>query len=106
MTELDKEPLCKVGDILYGISNNCVITYVIKEVSLYSTHCAYTLQTITGTKRHCFNRTFGKSVFCTYEEAEKEIDRRKRIAKKRELMKDYEQKLNNELGIIDHFIVK
>ena len=47
-----------------------------------------------------------KSCFKTKEEAEKEIQRRQNIVKKRQLLKEYERNLNKELGLEDHYIVK
>ena len=46
------------------------------------------------------------NLFKTKEEAEKEIQRRQNIVKKRQLLKEYERNLNKELGLEDHYIVK
>ena len=53
-----------------------------------------------------FNTAFGKTLFKTFEEAQIETHKRTAIKKKRELLKKYERKLNEELKLENHFIIK
>ena len=108
----EKTQLCKKGDKLYRV------TKINKSDDLYVEPIVITLAEFTGStssghwyyrdnkSRFYFNRNIGKSCFKTQEEAEREIQKRKDIIKKRELLKEYERKLNKELNIEDHYIIK
>ena len=89
---MEKSALCNVGDLLYGIYKDSVITCQVDSISDYPTHSVYHCHTTTNAKRTYFDYSFNKSIFYTPEEAKKEISKRKLISKKRELMKDYEVK--------------
>ena len=103
---METSVLCNVGDLLYGIYKDVVITCQVDEIVTYPTHSVYRCHTTTNSKRTYFNHSFNKSIFYTQEDAKKEINKRKLVSKKRELMKEYEAKLNQELDIKDHFIIK
>ena len=110
-SEDDKTQLCNVGDMLYRVSK------LSKENTLY-------VEPITITKaefvegvfghwyyrdnksRSYFNRNIRDNCYKTKEDAEKEIVRRNNIVLKRKMLKSYERKLNEELNIGDHYIIK
>ena len=94
-----EEAMCKEGDSFYKISTK---TYkepqqiIIKEVKYHKLgHYSYT---DNFNKSH-FNRHFGKTLFKTKEEAMKKLEELNKIVQKRNLLKEYELKLNKELGI-------
>lgn len=105
--------LCNVGDKLYRISSK----YGHRD-ELYIELITITLAKFTGDPvfghwyyhdnkhRSYFNRNIRKSCYKTKEEAEKELLKREAIMRKREALKEYERKLNKELNINDHYIVK
>lgn len=107
----DKTRLLKKGDHAYRV------TKIFKSDESYIERIEITLAEFTGGTfghwyyrdnkgRSYFNRNIGKSCFRTKEEAEQEMRKRKNIVKKRKLLKEYERKLNEELGIEDHCIIK
>lgn len=110
----DTTQLCTVGDIFYRVSKMAKenILYVepititkaefVEGFSDYNGHWYYR----DNKSRSYFNRNIRESCFKTLEEAEKEIQKRKNVIKKRELLRKYEQKLNEELNLKDHYIVK
>ena len=111
MENNDKIQLCQTGDQLYRV------TKVFKSDDFYVEPIKITLAEFVGNAfghwyyrdhkgRSYFNRNIRSSCFKTQEEAEKEIQRRKNIIKKRELLKNYEQILNKELDIGEHCIIK
>lgn len=93
--------LHQVGEFLYKVSRDKITKIMITEVRKYP-HIVYR----DNNNVSYFNRSIVKSCFKTYEEAEQEIDRQRRIKKKREMLKEYERKLNEELNITNHLIVK
>lgn len=93
--------LYKVGDFLYKVSRDKITKIMITDIRKYP-HIVYRDNNNTS----YFNRSIVKSCFKTYEEAEQELERQRNIKKKREMMKEYERKLNEELNISNHFIVK
>ena len=97
----DAIQLCEVGDIVYRIHNGKLSYSMIIDIKKYP-HCVYK----TDTGGSYFNTAFGKTLFKTREEARKELVKRKHIKEKREKLKEYERKLNEELNIGDHYIVK
>lgn len=94
--------LCKEGDKIYRIFKDDVVEVTVIKIT-HHPHCAYK---IDFDREAHFNRDFGKSLFKTREEAEQELQKRDKIAKKRKLLKDYERKLNEELNLGDHYIFK
>lgn len=109
----DTTQLCSVGDELYRISSK----YGHRD-ELYIEHIIITLAKFTGDpifghwyyrdnkNRTYFNRNIKKSCYKTKDEAEEELLKRKNIMKKHDLLKEYEKKLNKELNIDDHYIIK
>ena len=107
MKEIDTRKLFEINDVLYKINRQkiegptkVIITNVQQmDLGHYVYHHS-------GSKDAFFNRNIGHSLFKTKEEAEKELDKIRKCALKRKLMKEYELKLNKELGIENHFIIK
>ena len=110
----DTTQLCTVGDIFYRVSKMVKenILYVepititkaefVEGFSDYKGHWYYR----DNKSRSYFNRNIRESCFKTLEDAEKEIVRRNNILLKRKMLKSYERKLNEELNIGDHYIIK
>lgn len=103
----DTRKLLEINDVLYKINRQkaegptrVVVTYV-KQME--AGHYVYGH---SGSENHFFNRVLGFTLFKTKEEAEKELDKIRKCALKRKLMKEYEAKLNKEMGIENHFIIK
>ena len=101
MIQDEYKKLCEIGDKMYRITKRGVVNIVIKDIMQYP-HCVYK----DDLGNTYFNRNFNKTFFKTKEEAENELQLRKNIAKKRELLKEYEIQLNDKLGIKDHFVLK
>lgn len=93
---------CNVGDTVYRLSKNGIMETKVIAIDHYP-HAVYRLE---GWSESYFDRAFGKTLFLTMEDANNAIRIKTNIAKKRELLKEYERKLNAELNIGDHFIVK
>lgn len=91
----------KVGDVLYRVGKYGIDKITIIKIDHYP-HSVYR----DDHGHSYFDRTIHKSCFKTLEEAEKEVQKRKNIVKKRNKLKEYEIKLNQELGIENHFIIK
>ena len=112
MKETDNVQLCEVGDKFYRV---CKI-YKKQEWYLDKITIVEVKQSNAGRFSHWyyhddkgrsyFNRNIRSSCYKTQEEGEKEIQRRKNLIKKRELLKEYERKLNEELNIGNHYIIK
>lgn len=103
MTKKDKLKQCEEGDTYYIIKCNSIIeTKIVKITHEVLGHYVY--EDALG--RHYFGHHFDKSLFKTYEEAKNELYKREKIKNKRQLLKEYERKLNNELNLKDHYIVK
>ena len=109
--EKDRIQMCKVGDQLYRVSKiNKTNEFYIEPVVIIFTefvegafgHWYYR----DNKNRSYFNRNINKSCYKTKEEAETEILRRQNLIKKRELLKEYERKLNEELNLGNHYIIK
>lgn len=98
----DTEELCKEGDTLYRLSKNGIAEVTVLKIEHYP-HSVYKL---SGGRDSCFNRAFGKTIFKTYEEANRARHIKSDIIKKREMLKEYETKLNEQLGLGDHRIIK
>ncbi len=101
MKQLDTEELFNVGDVLFRVGRDGIDEVTIMEINHYP-HCVYK----DDHGHSYFNHSIRKSCFKTREEAEREILKRRNIATKRKMLKEYEIKLNYELGIENHFIIK
>lgn len=93
--------LCEVGDILYKVGKKGIKVITITDIRHYP-HTVYE----DDAGYSYFNRSIIKSCFNTKEEAEKEVQRLYNIQEKRKRLKEYEEKLNQELGIVNHYIIK
>lgn len=102
MKEDNCEQLCNVGDKLYRLRKNGITEVIVEKIDHYP-HCVYR---VSGDGESFFNRAFGRTLFKTFEEANLMIQKRNNIGRKRELLKEYERKLNEELNIKDHYIIK
>lgn len=89
------------GDVLYRVGKYGIEKITIIDVESYP-HYVYR----DNKGRSYFNHSIVKSCFKTRKEAEAETQKRQNITKKRQMLKEYERKLNKELNIIDHYIVK
>lgn len=98
----DYAKLCDVGDTFYRVCNDRIRLITIAKVEKM-TLGHYVYEDNDG--HSYFNRALTKSCFKTEEEAKNEIQRRKKIKEKRNLLKEYERKLNKELGLKDHFVI-
>lgn len=99
--EENEMELCNEGDVMYKVCKTGVDKIIITKIE-HHPHCVYR----DNRGNHYFNRNINTSCFKTLEEAEKEFTKRELITKKRKMLKEYEEKLNNELGIENHFIIK
>lgn len=102
------EKLLNEGDILYTTSRGEVLEVSIIKVEKDSTfgHYIYYHNKKFIKSNYIYNRNIGVTYFKTEEEAERKLHRLDRIAEKRKILKEYEQKLNNELDITDHYFIK
>ena len=98
----EQTDLCKVGDVVYRLTRTGIESITITRIAHYP-HAVY-----YGENKHqsYFNRSFGKSIFKTKEDAEEEQWRRERIQEKKQRLKEYEELLNEKLRLEGHFIVK
>lgn len=98
----DYEELCKVNDVLFKIKKDGTICPIkIIKIEHYP-HPVYR----DNFRNSYFNKNIFKNCFKTKEEAKKEIQRRQNIVKKRQLLKEYERRLNKELGLEDHYYIR
>jgi hypothetical protein len=102
MLENDKDQLLHRGDELFRITKDGIDKVTITSINVFPTHCSYS----DDHGHSFFNRNIYKNYFFKKEDAEKELENRAKISKKRRMLKDYEIKLNKELGITNHFILK
>lgn len=102
MKEMDTVKLYDIGDKLYRVGKYGIDLITIIDIQQYP-HYVY-----RDDKGHSyFNHNIVKSCFRTMKEAEEEIRNRTLIAKKKQMLKEYERKLNKELNISkEHYIVK
>ena len=94
---------CEKNDVYYRIKKEEIIPITIVEITHHS-FGHYTYNDNLGD--YHTGRDFGRSLFKTTEECKEELRRRHNIKEKRKLMKEYERKLNEELNLGDHYIVK
>lgn len=111
MKETDNTQVCKVGDKFYRVtkvykSNEWYVETITiveaKQANGRLSHWYYH----DDKGRSYFNRNIRSICYKTKEEAETEILRRQNLIKKRELLKEYERKLNEELNLGNHYIIK
>ena len=104
---MDTRKLLEVNDVLYKINRKKgtgPIKVIITEVKHFGLgHYAYRYDSGNDS---FFNRSIGKTFFMTKEEAEAEVLKIQKINKKRTMLKEYESKLNKELDLEDHIIIK
>lgn len=98
----DTEELCKVGDKVYRLSKHGISETTVIGIE----HYPHTVYKLDGHNDSYFNRAFGRTLFKTYEDANDAIRIKTNIAKKREMLKDYETTLNEKLGLGNHRIIK
>lgn len=94
--------MCKVGDKVWRLSKNGIMETTCIEVAHYP-HAVYKFANCYDS---CFDRAFGRTVFLSLEDANKAIQVKEKIAKKREMLKQYEAELNEKLGLENHKIIK
>ena len=96
------EDICKVGDTVYRLSKNGIMETKVIGIEHYP-HAVYKLE---GWPDSYFNRAFGKTLFLTMEDAMNAVQAKDNIAKKREMLREYEAELNKKFGLENHRIVK
>lgn len=97
----DNEQLCEVGDVLYKVYKDRVKKIIIMKVKQLP-HFVY----IDDYGTSYFNRAIRKSCYKTFEEASLAADKNVNIAKKRELLKEYEREINKTFNLENHYIIK
>ena len=96
-----------VGDILYRVSKGRKDSeYKIEEITIIKVEAYphYVYRDNTG--HSYFNHSIIKSCFKTKEEAEQEVQRRKNITKKHQMLREYERELNKKLNLEGHYTIK
>ena len=94
---------CEEGDIYYKIKKEKILQITISKITHHELG-HYTYKDSLGDVH--LGSAFGKSLFKTTNECKEELHRRESIKEKRKRLKEYERKLNEELNIGDHYIVK
>lgn len=94
--------MCNVGDTVYRLSKNGIMETTVIAIDHYP-HAVYKL---AGWADSYFDRAFGRTIFLTMEDANKAVQTKENIAKKREMLKEYETELNEKLGLENHRIIK
>lgn len=103
MFYIEGTKVCEVGDVFYRVIKGEITQVTITRAEkMQLGHYVYR----DSSGRTIFNRNFGEYIFKTKEEAEKYLKRKEAIAKKKEMLKEYEDKLNQELGIGKHYFIK
>ena len=99
-------PKCGKKAILYKVNQT---SYTIKKVICKDIiicarmgHLLYVL----SDGSHCFTRAFGKYVFKTKKEAMDKLNSLTKLKQKRMLLKEYEEKINKQLGLKNHYYFK
>lgn len=101
--EEDNVKLCDVGDKLYRVGRYEIKEIIITRVERQSLgHYVYK----DDHGNVYFSHTLRRSCFKTKEDAEKVFQTKMLISKKREMLREYEQKLNQDLGITGHWYIK
>lgn len=97
--------MCEVGDILYKITKGEIVEITVTDMrqNMFDTY----IYDYNGSKsNYFFNKNIGSNYFKTREEAEQKLQEKDNIAKKRKLLREYERKLNEELNLGNHYIIK
>lgn len=102
-TPEDLIKVCDVGDKYYIIRKNKIECMTIVKINKNSTFGHYTYY--DENKNWYIASNLHRSWFETEEEAKEELQKRKKVKEKRKLLKEYEKKLNEELGLKDHFVI-
>ena len=103
MFYIEEEKVCEVGDVFYRVIKGEITRVTITRAEkMQLGHYVYK----DSGGRTIFNRNFGEYIFKTKEDAEKHLKRKEMIAKKKEMLKEYEDKLNQQLGITRHYFIK
>ena len=87
-----------VGDKLYRITDIGIVEEVVKEID------GCVIKFYSGTQKY-ISCSRSKLYFNSKELAEKELDLMNKTKQKKKLLREYEEKLNKELGLTE-FIVK
>ena len=96
----EEEQLFNIGDELYAVTKDGMKKIVITDVEqAYLGHYIY-----RAGKRTYFNKNFEKTLFKTEEECKHAIWRIETIKEKRQMLKEYEEVLNEKLNLSDHHI--
>lgn len=101
----DKVKICDVGDVLYKVRKGALDIRKITITKVWQMSMGHYVYKDNYSTSY-FSHTLRKSCFKTRGDAERELHRQELVTKKRKLLKEYERKLNGELGLIDHFIIK
>lgn len=96
------EAMFKIGDTVHRIHKDEIVTCKIKNAVDYGTHWVYS----TTNGDVFLTKNINKTYFGDYADAEREVNRRTLIAKKRVLLKAQEAELNTKLGLTDHCFIK
>ena len=105
-----EEPILKVGQVIWRVNNKPEVypSVVTKSEWVVPKHCSiggyWYYEDDSGNR--CYEKTLGKFWFYSREEAEQEVERYRKITTKRLMLLEYEEKLNEMLGLEDHFIVR
>lgn len=99
-------PKCSKKAVLYKVNHT---SYTIKKVICKDIiicarmgHLLYELSDGSS----CFTRAFGKYVFKTKEEAMNKLNNLSKLKQKRMLLRKCEEKINEQLGITNHYYFK
>lgn len=94
---------CEEGDKFYKISKDGVKLIQIVEITHHSLgHYSYK----DNFRQTYFSRSFDSTLFKTEDECKRALRQKNLIKEKRKKLKEYEEKLNQEFGIVNHYIVK
>lgn len=99
---MDEDQVLNVGDVMYKVYNitNVANTKIskIKCINAQKQYLGHFIYYFDDNST-AFSRNIGKSIFYTEEEAEQYVRNRHLSSLKRRRLKEYEQKLNEQLGI-------
>lgn len=102
-----EKKLCEVGDIMWKCDTGFQvyktrITSVKYINSFRGGHFVYRDEF----GRSYFDKNFNKNIFFTEDDAQKEANKRSGIVMKKKMLREYEEQLNKQFGIVDHRWVK
>lgn len=97
-----------VGDTLYKINKKDLDKEPFKVIvtSAERMEMGHIVYHHNNSRESFYSKAVGRSLFKTKEEAIKELERLKKCKYKREMLKIYEAKLNKELELENHIIIK